>query len=257
MDSTPSRLVSVIVPCFNERATLERAVTRLIDADYGEGISKEILIVDDGSSDGSVEIARSLDEDHESVRLLSLSPNRGKGAALRAGLREATGDIVLIHDADLEYDPADHPRVLAPILDGRADAVIGTRFGGQTHRVLYFVHALANKAITFACDFVADLNLGDIECCTKAFRKDVIDRITIQEEGFGVEPELVIKLGRLRNEGGKRLCVYEVAVSYDGRTYAEGKKIRASDGLWALWCIAKYGCVPMMKRAWEGPRGRA
>jgi len=257
MTEGSAQLVSVIVPCFNERATLERSITRLIDTDYGDGITKEILIVDDGSNDGSVDIARELDDAHECVRLVSLSPNRGKGAAVRAGIIRATGSIVLIHDADLEYDPADHPRILAPILDGRADAVIGTRFGGQTHRVLYFLHALANKFVTFACDLVADLNLGDIECCTKAFRKDVIDRIEIKEEGFGVEPELVIKLGRLRNEGGKRLCVYEVAISYDGRTYAEGKKIRASDGLWALWCIAKYGFVPMMKSLWEGPRGKA
>jgi len=182
----------------------------------------------------------------------ALGINRGKGSAVRAGIKQARGGIVLIHDADLEYDPADHTRVLAPIIEGRADVVIGTRFGGQAHRVLYFWHSIANKLVTLVCDIVSDLNLSDIECCTKAFRKETLDRITIEEDGFGIEPELIVKAGRLRSSEGSRLRVYEVAVSYAGRTYAEGKKIRASDGAWALWCILKYGLGPMLTDLWQG-----
>ena len=239
--TTRTQRLAVLIPCYNERATLELSVNRVIGADLPDGVAREILIVDDGSTDGSVEIGERLATERQSVRHLSLGINRGKGAAIREGLKKIDADIVLIHDADLEYDPNDHDRVLAPILDGRADAVIGTRFGGQTHRVLYYWHSLANRLVSALAGMAADLNLSDIECCTKAFRKDILDRIDINEEGFGVEPELVIKVGRMRTEDGSRLRVYEVPVSYDGRTYDEGKKIRGRDGVWALLCIARYG----------------
>jgi glycosyltransferase involved in cell wall biosynthesis len=210
--------------------------------------------VDDGSSDGTRPIIEELGKTH-GLQAVIHEVNKGKGAALRTGFAaalKAGADIVLVHDADLEYDPADHAAVLAPILDGRADAVIGSRFIGHTHRVLYYWHALANRFITTACDMATNLNLTDIECCSKAVRRAALEQINIQEDRFGVEVELVAKLAGIRvpheqpgNAPGmtRPLRIYEVAVSYAGRTYAEGKKITWRDGLQALSCIFRYGIM--------------
>ena len=208
-----------------------------------------MILVDDGSTDGSGQIVKELGE-RTGVVAVSHGINRGKGAALRTGLRTAldrAADAVIVHDADLEYDPADHEDALRPILAGRADAVIGSRFIGGTHRVLYYWHSIANRAITTFSNMLTNLNLTDIECCTKAMSREVVARITIEDDRFGVEPELVAKLAVMRlpvtdgQGGGDRpLRVYEVPVSYAGRTYAEGKKIGWKDSVRALVAIVKY-----------------
>ena len=205
------------------------------------------MIVDDGSSDSTPALVRALGSRPDVIAHLH-EHNQGKGAAVRTAWRaalDAGADILLIHDADLEYDPADHADVLWPIVDTRADAVIGTRFLGATHRVLYYWHAVANHLITTASNMLTNLNLTDIECCTKALARRAAERITIEEDRFGLEPEIVGKLARLRLPGPDGVDyparVYEVPVSYAGRTYAEGKKITWRDGVSALRCILKYG----------------
>ncbi len=260
--------LAVVMPVYNEERWLRQAVERLIatPAPTPPGsdspIRRTIILVDDGSSDGTRPlIARLIEEarrreakDPAATRLRAVlhDTNQGKGAALRTGFAEAlegsgsndAADIILIHDADLEYDPRDHDALLRPILDGRADAVIGSRFIGATHRVLYYWHSVANRIITEFCCMAANLNLTDVECCLKAFRADVLRQIHIHEPRFGVEIELVIKAARTRLPDGaspRRVRIYEVAVSYAGRTYEEGKKIGWRDGVAALWCIAKYG----------------
>ncbi len=241
--STP-RTLAVIMPVYNEAPLVERAVARFDACPPPPGVTRRIIAVDDGSSDETGAILDRLDAARDDLAVIHLKPNRGKGAAIRAGLdlalRDLRADVVLIHDADLEYDPADHPAVLAPLLDGRADAVLGTRFLGQTHRVLYYWHAVANRAVTTLCNMVTNLNLTDIECCTKAFTRQVAERLALSEDSFGVEPELVAKLSRARLDD-RPLRIFEVPVSYAGRTYAEGKKIRGRDGLRAIWCILRYG----------------
>lgn len=247
--------LAVVMPVFNEEATLAEAVARL-DATPPPAappgsppLERRLILIDDGSTDDTPRIVRLLGERHDVLTVIH-KRNMGKGAALRSGFAAALADgadVVLVHDADLEYDPADHAAVLRPILDGRADAVIGTRFQGQTHRVLYYWHSVANRAITTLSNMLTNLNLTDIECCLKAFRREALERIRVEEDRFGVEPELVAKLARLRlpndeREGETRPArIYEVPVSYAGRTYAEGKKITWRDGLAAIWCILKYG----------------
>ena len=230
--------VSIIIPVFNERATLEEIVRRVLAAPLGE-FEREIVLVDDRSTDGSTEIAERLAaQTPATVRLIRHANNQGKGAAIRTGFGAATGDILLIQDADLEYDPAEYSRLLAPMLDGRADVVFGSRFiGGEAHRVLYYWHSVANRAITGLSNALTNLNLTDIECCYKAFTRDVAAKLNIEEPGFGVEPELTAKVARMRCR------VFEVGVSYSGRTYEQGKKIRPSDGAWAVWCIIKYNLL--------------
>jgi glycosyltransferase involved in cell wall biosynthesis len=230
--------VSIIIPVFNERSTLDEIVRRVLAAPLGEH-EREVVLVDDCSTDGSAEIAARLVAAHpEVVRLIRHENNRGKGAAIRTGFAAATGDILLIQDADLEYDPAEYPRLLAPILDGRADAVFGSRFvGGEAHRVLYYWHSVANRALTTLSNAMTNLNLTDIECCYKVFTRDVAGKLRIEESGFGVEPELTARVARLRCR------VFEVGVSYSGRTYEQGKKIRPRDGAWAVWCILKYNLM--------------
>lgn len=230
------------MPVYNEAATVEKAVERLRQTPAPHGLERTIIAVDDGSTDGSGDILAGLAGAHDDVVVLAHAQNMGKGAAVRTALDSATGDIILIHDADLEYDPADHEAVLEPIVSGRADAVIGSRFGGGTpHRVLYYWHSIANRCITQLCNAMTNLNLSDIECCTKAFTREVADRLSLRESGFGVEPELIVKIARMRLENGRAARVYEVPVSYAGRTYEDGKKIGARDGLEAIWCILKYG----------------
>lgn len=237
--------LTVIIPVYNEAATLQVAVARLRKSPVPTGWERRILVIDDGSTDESAAILAELAAQGADLSVVRHERNQGKGGAIRTGLKHADGDVVLIHDADLEYDPRDHGAVLAPILEGRADAVIGSRFrGGTSHRALYFWHSVANRSLTAFSNALTNLNLSDIECCTKAFTKDVAKRLQLRESGFGIEPEIVARLARMRVEAGpsgsRRLRIFEAPVSYAGRTYAEGKKIRWRDGVWAVWCIIKY-----------------
>jgi len=232
-------LITVIIPCYNEQDSLAQSVESVI-ALHTSWPQMEILIVDDGSTDQSAAIAKALAEQYPLVRVFAHPVNRGKGAALRTGFHHAAGDIVCIHDADLEYDPRDLLKMVQLIEENRADVVFGSRFtSGGAVRVLYFRHSLANKALTFISNIFTDLNMSDIECCYKVFRADLLRRIATRENRFGIEPELIAKCARLR-EGGHKIRICEVGVSYYGRTYNEGKKIGVLDGLRALWAIVKY-----------------
>jgi len=231
--------VSVIIPVYNERATLREVIARILTLQ----LDMELLCVDDGSTDGSREILAELQTQHPQIRVFLQPCNMGKGAALHRGIREATGDFVLIQDADLEYDPAEYMVVLEPLFENKADVVYGSRFmGGRPHRVLYFWHSVGNRLLTLACNAVSDLNLTDMETCYKAFRREVIQSIPLEETRFGFEPEITIKIGR------RHLRVYEVGISYSGRTYEEGKKIGWKDGVRAVWCIIKYGLKEPQQR---------
>jgi len=235
-EALPARArVSVVIPCYNERPTLEALLQRVRGAPV-PGL--EIVVVDDGSTDGTRALLQERLE-WQVDRVVYHERNRGKGAALRSGFAAADGDVVLVQDADLEYDPADYPRLLKPILEGRADVVFGSRFaGGEEHRVLYFWHYVGNRALTLLSNALTNLNLTDMEVCYKVFRRDVLDRIDIEEDRFGFEPEITAKVARL----GCR--VFEVGISYSGRTYDEGKKIGWRDGVRALWCIIRYNLRP-------------
>ena len=226
--------LSVVIPCYNEAATIERVVDAVRAAPWPD---KEIIVVDDGSDDGTRELLEGRLRPRID-RLETHARNRGKGAALRTGFAAATGDFVIVQDADLEYDPREYPVLLAPLVDGRADVVYGSRFlGGAPHRVLYFWHSVGNGFLTLLSNMLTDLNLTDMETCYKAFRREVLQSITIEEDRFGFEPEVTAKVARL----GCR--IYEVGISYSGRTYAEGKKIGYRDGLWAIYCIVKYNLL--------------
>ena len=223
--------LSVVIPVYNERHTVELLVKRVEAAPY----EKEIILVDDGSTDGTREILERLTRDHrEQVRLVLHRKNRGKGAAIRTAIKHVRGDIVIIQDADLEYDPQDYPRLLEPILDGHADVVFGNRFHGGPHRVLYFWHYLGNRVLTNLCNMVTNLNLSDMEVGYKVFRAEILQRLRLRSDRFGIEPELTVKVAKL----GCR--IYEVPIAYHGRTYAEGKKIGWKDGLAALYYILRF-----------------
>jgi glycosyltransferase involved in cell wall biosynthesis len=226
-------ILSVIIPCYNEEKTIVSILDRVRNASLPPGIAIEVVIVDDCSTDATRSILSAIDASTATV--VYHEKNRGKGAALRTGFAHATGDIVVVQDADLEYDPNDFGKLLKPILDGRADVVYGSRFlTTSEHRVLYFFHYLTNLFLTFASNVFTNLNISDMETCYKMFRKEIIDSITICEDRFGFEPEITAKVAKLRCR------VYEVGISYSGRTYEEGKKIGFKDGFRALWCIVKY-----------------
>ena len=225
--------VSVIVPVYNE----ERTVVVLLKRVLAAGMNlKEIVVIDDGSKDSTREKVAELAATEPRVRLLPQRQNSGKGAALRAGFAAATGEIVVVQDADLEYDPAELPRLLQPIHDGTADVVFGSRFiGAGAHRVHLFWHMVGNQVLTLLSNMCTNLNLTDMECCYKAFKREIIQGIKLEEDRFGLEPEVTAKIAKL-----KKIKIYEVGVSYFGRSYAEGKKIGWKDGFRALYCIVKY-----------------
>lgn len=235
--------LSVVIPVYNEQKTLLDLIKRV----RAVPIPKELVLVDDCSSDGTRDLLKKLtdgelpegvSDDLNSVSVFYHEVNRGKGAAVRTGFAKATGDIVIIQDADLEYDPSEYPRLLQPLVENRADVVYGSRFlGDQPHRVLYFWHYLGNKFLTLMSNAFTNLNLTDMETCYKLFRKDELDKIlpTLKQERFGIEPELTAKIAR------QRLRIFEMSISYHGRTYAEGKHIGVRDGFKALWCIVRYG----------------
>jgi glycosyltransferase involved in cell wall biosynthesis len=237
--------ISIVIPVYNEARTLREAIQRVAAVDF----EKEIVIVDDGSTDGSREMLVDLREkgldswlprpesrkNRNEVRVHLQPHNRGKGAALREGFALTTGGIVVIQDADLEYDPRDILPLIQPIVDGDADVVFGSRFTGGPHRVLYFWHMVMNRGLTLVSNMLNDLNLTDMETCYKAFRTEVIKAVAIEEDRFGIEPELTAKVAKMN------LRIYEIPVSYRGRTYADGKKIGWKDGVRAMYCIVKYG----------------
>ena len=232
--------ISVVIPVYNESATLGQIIERVRAVE----LEIEIILVDDGSSDGSRDLVRQLASDGNVVAVFH-DVNRGKGAALRSGFAVASCEVVLVQDADLEYDPQDYPRLLEPIASGRADVVYGSRFaGGESHRVLYFWHAVGNRLLTRLSNIFSNLDLTDMEVCYKLFRREIIQDLKLREERFGFEPEVTARLARYRKPDGTRLRIYEVGISYAGRTYEEGKKIGWRDGLKALWCILRYNLWP-------------
>jgi glycosyltransferase involved in cell wall biosynthesis len=227
-------LLSVVIPVYNEKNTI-REIVRSVEAVSLPGIEKEILLVDDFSTDGTRDILKDRFDGRDGLRILYHDCNRGKGAALRTGIAQTKGDIVLIQDADLEYDPQEYPKLLAPILAGKADVVYGSRFaGGESKRVLFYWHSLGNKFLTHLSNMFTNINLTDMETCYKVFRGEIVRKIRIEEDRFGFEPEVTSKVARM----GCR--IYEVGIGYSGRTYAEGKKINWKDGVRAIWCILKY-----------------
>lgn len=228
--------LSVIIPCYNESATIEELVERVLAADT-LGLERELVLVDDGSQDQSPDLIRALAANHSEIRAHFQDQNAGKGAALQKGIALAEGDVLLVQDADLEYDPADYPKLLAPIVEGRADVVYGSRFkSGEAGRVLFYWHSIGNRLLTTLSNMFTNVSMTDMETGFKAFRSEIIKSITIRENRFGVEPEITAKICRINPPPR----IYEVGISYSGRTYSEGKKITWKDGLWAIYCIVRY-----------------
>jgi glycosyltransferase involved in cell wall biosynthesis len=225
--------ISIVMPCFNEIQTIAEIIQKVESVELGQ--DKELIIVDDCSTDGTRDYLTSLDKS-ENLKVINHEVNLGKGAALQTGFAHVTGDVIIVQDADLEYDPGEYPKLLRPILDGKADVVYGSRFmGSESHRVLYFWHSLGNRFLTLLSNVFTNLNLTDMEVCYKVFKRKVLDEIQLKEKRFGFEPEFTAKIAR------NGYTVYEVGVSYYGRTYSEGKKINWRDGFRAIYVILKYG----------------
>ena len=226
--------LSIIIPCYNEYKTIESIVNKVLSVNL-DNVEKEIIIIDDGSQDQTIQILKEKIEP-KVTKVIYKQKNEGKGAAIRTGFENATGDYIIIQDADLEYDPNEYPKLLKPILDGFADVVYGTRFaGGQPHRVLFYWHSKGNQFLTNLSNMFNNINLSDMETCYKLFKREILNKIKIEENRFGIEPEITAKVARLKCR------IYEVGISYYGRTYEEGKKINWKDGLRALYVILKYG----------------
>lgn len=240
---TPTRCLSVVMPAYNEERTILEAVDQVLASPW----VGELVVVDDCSADETAALLATVDDPR--VRVLHHPVNQGKGAALRTGFRSVNQEFVVVQDADLEYDASEYGRLVEPLVDGRADVVYGSRFaGGESHRVLFFWHSVGNKLLTLASNMATNLNLTDMETCYKAFRTEVLQRVEIEEDRFGFEPEITAKLAHL----GVRF--YEIGISYDGRTYDEGKKIGWRDGVWAFVCIARYGVVRRLTDRVRPPR---
>jgi glycosyltransferase involved in cell wall biosynthesis len=226
--------VSVIVPVYNEDKTIEAILNKILR----QPCVQEVIVVDDCSGDQTFQKAQELARDQSRICLVRHETNRGKGAAIRTAIPLCKADFVLIQDADLEYDPNDYSDLLKPLLEEKADVVFGSRFlTTRSHRVLYYWHSIGNRFLTWITSMVTDLNLSDMETCYKVFRREIIQKLDLQENRFGFEPEVTIKTAR------EKARIFEVGISYAGRTYMEGKKIKAKDGFWAIWCIAKYGLL--------------
>jgi glycosyltransferase involved in cell wall biosynthesis len=231
----PGFKLSVVIPVYNEERWLAELVRRVQAVE----IPKELVLVNDCSTDGTPAILNQLEKQYDNLRVFHQPRNQGKGAALREGFKHCTGDVVIVQDADWEYDPAEYPKLIQPIVDGRADVVFGSRFIGESHRVLYYWHSVANKALTTLSNWFTNLNLTDMETCYKVFKREVIQGITLKSDRFGFEPEVTAKIARKR-KGQPPWRVYEVPISYSGRTYEEGKKIGLKDAFQALYCIVRY-----------------
>jgi len=231
-------LLSIIIPAYNEESYIEDVLERVNKSLKANHISAEIIVVDDASKDATVQRVNSYIANHPqlAMQLIESKPNKGKGYVIRQGIQAAKGDYILVQDADYEYDPRDYPTLLGPVLDGMADVVYGSRFmGGAPHRILFFWHSIGNKFLTFVSNMFTNLNLTDMESGYKLFRRDIIQSILLKENRFGFEPEVTAKIARVPG-----IRIYEVGISYYGRTYAEGKKINWKDGVRAIWCILKY-----------------
>ena len=236
--------VSIVIPVYNERATVEELLRRVASVP----VAKEVIVVDDGSSDGTRPLLTRLHGIGLIDHLLFHDRNRGKGAALRTGFRHATADVVVVQDADLEYDPGEIPRLLGPIADGKADAVYGSRFLGGPHRVLFFWHMVGNRILTLLSNVLTDLNLTDMETCQKLVRRELLQSLPLTVDRFGIEPEITARLAQAEAR------IYEMPVSYDGRSYAEGKKIGWKDGVSAIWFILRSNLLGPKARPWKAPR---